>query len=130
MFKAKLHEMCQRRRWSLPKYSATSDGPPHMPNFKASVFVNGFTFSSYHTFHSSKEAYNQAAMNAFLNFSSPSGTLLLFLRVITLYWEMFLEFINCFPFYYCALKWLKDKQNNVMIGINKLHQIHWFSWYL
>ncbi|CAL5203423.1 unnamed protein product [Lathyrus oleraceus] len=72
MFKAKLHEMCQRRRWSLPKYSATSDGPPHMPNFKASVFVNGFTFSSYHTFHSSKEAYNQAAMNAFLNFSSPS----------------------------------------------------------
>ncbi|CAI8597762.1 unnamed protein product [Vicia faba] len=74
MYKAKLQEMCQRRRWSLPKYSATSDGPPHMPNFKASVFVNGITFSSYHTFRSSKQAYNQAAMNAFLKLSSPSGS--------------------------------------------------------
>lgn len=80
MYKAKLQELCQRRRWSLPTYSAMSEGPPHMPNFKASVFVNGVTFSSYHTFHSSKEAYNQAAMNAFLNFSSPPPcTPLLFL---------------------------------------------------
>ncbi|GAU48807.1 hypothetical protein TSUD_406400 [Trifolium subterraneum] len=72
MYKMKLQELCHRRRWSLPEYYAMNiDGPPHNPNFKAYVFVNGVTFSSSDTFNSSKEAHNQAAMKAFLNFSSP-----------------------------------------------------------
>ncbi|CAJ2668570.1 unnamed protein product [Trifolium pratense] len=51
------------------------DGPPHNPRFKGYVFVNGVTFTSSDTFNSSKEANNQAAMKAFLKFSStPSDT--------------------------------------------------------
>ncbi|KAK2388583.1 double-stranded RNA-binding protein [Trifolium repens] len=72
MYKMKLQELCHRRRWSLPEYYAMNiDGPPHNPIFKAYVFVNGVTFTSSDTFNSSKEAHNQAAMKAFLNFSSP-----------------------------------------------------------
>ncbi|KAK2442723.1 double-stranded RNA-binding protein [Trifolium repens] len=72
MYKMKLQELCHWRRWSLPEYYAMNiDGPPHNPRFKAYVFVNGVTFTSSDTFNSSKEAHNQAAMKAFLNFSSP-----------------------------------------------------------
>ncbi|GAU48808.1 hypothetical protein TSUD_406410 [Trifolium subterraneum] len=71
MYKSKLQELCQRRRWRLPRYSATKAGPPHNPSFNASVSVNGVTFTSSNTFNSSKEAHNNAAMKAFLDFSSP-----------------------------------------------------------
>ncbi|WJX32910.1 hypothetical protein P8452_21185 [Trifolium repens] len=71
MYKSKLQELCHRRRWRLPRYSVTKAGPPHNPSFKASVFVNGVTFTSTNTFNSSKEAHNHAAMKAFLEFSSP-----------------------------------------------------------
>ncbi|XP_045818791.1 double-stranded RNA-binding protein 1-like [Trifolium pratense] len=76
MYKMKLKELCDRRRWSLPEYYAMNiDGPPHNPRFKGYVFVNGVTFTSSDTFNSSKEANNQAAMKAFLKFSStPSGS--------------------------------------------------------
>jgi dsRNA-specific ribonuclease len=75
----KLQELCHRRRWSLPEYYAINiDGPPHNPRFKAYVFVNGVTFTSSDTFNSSKEAHNQAAMKAFLNFSSPPSCTLSF----------------------------------------------------
>jgi dsRNA-specific ribonuclease len=75
MYKSKLQELCHRRRWRLPHYSLTKAGPPHNPSFKASVSVNGVTFTSTNTFNSSKEAHNHAAMKAFLDFSSPpSGT--------------------------------------------------------
>jgi len=74
----RLQELCHQRKWSLPKYSAVNvDGPPHNPSFKGSVFVNGLTFTS-DAFHSSKEANNQAALKALLNFSSPSSSTLLF----------------------------------------------------
>jgi len=84
MHKSKLQELCHRRRWSLPKYSAIHvDGPPHNPSFKGTVFVNGLTFTSSETFNSSGEAQNQAAMKAFLNFTSLlSSTLLLSLSVV------------------------------------------------
>ncbi|KAK7305077.1 hypothetical protein VNO77_42976 [Canavalia gladiata] len=74
MYKTKLQELCHQRRWGLPRYSALKDGPDHMPSFKASVFVNGVTFTSSGAFSSSKEAHNQAAMLAFLSFSSGSST--------------------------------------------------------
>nr|KYP60890.1 Ribonuclease 3 [Cajanus cajan] len=70
MYKTQLQELCHKRRWGLPKYSAMKDGPDHMPSFKASVHVNGATFTSLGAFTSLKEAHNQAAMHAFLNFSS------------------------------------------------------------
>ncbi|XP_058755741.1 double-stranded RNA-binding protein 1-like [Vicia villosa] len=73
MYKTQLQELCQQRRWSLPKYSAMNEGLQHMPSFKASVLVNDLTFTSSHTFHTSKEAQNQAAMTAFINLSTPSS---------------------------------------------------------
>ncbi|XP_050879766.1 double-stranded RNA-binding protein 1 [Lathyrus oleraceus] len=73
MYKTQLQQLCQQRRWSLPKYSAMNDGPQHKPSYKASVLVNDATFTSSDTFSSSKEAQNQAAMRAFLNLSSPSS---------------------------------------------------------
>ncbi|KAJ1410269.1 Double-stranded RNA-binding domain [Sesbania bispinosa] len=75
MYKTKLQELCHKRRWGLPKYSAMKDGPDHIPSFKASVYVNGTTFTSPGAFSSSKEAHNQAAKIAFLSFSSaPPGS--------------------------------------------------------
>ncbi|TKY46846.1 Double-stranded RNA-binding protein 1 [Spatholobus suberectus] len=74
MYKTKLQELCHQRRWGLPKYSAMKDGPDHMPSFKASVYVNGVTFTSAGALSSLKEAHNQAAMFAFLDFTSGSST--------------------------------------------------------
>lgn len=80
MYKSKLQELCHKRRWGLPKYSAMQDGLDHKASFKASVVVNGETFNSPAAFTSSKQAQNQAAMLAFLTFSSaPSGTPFLYL---------------------------------------------------
>ncbi|XP_050876295.1 double-stranded RNA-binding protein 1 [Lathyrus oleraceus] len=73
MYKTQLQQLCQQRRWSLPKYSAMNDGPQHKPSYKASVLVNDATFTSSDTFNSTKEAQNQAAMRAFLNLSSHSS---------------------------------------------------------
>ncbi|RHN68899.1 putative double-stranded RNA-binding domain-containing protein [Medicago truncatula] len=87
MNKMRLQELCHQRKWSLPKYSALNvDGPPHKPSFKGSVFVNGLTFTS-DAFHSSKEAHNQAALKALLNFSSPSSSTLL----SSLFWFCFVS---------------------------------------
>ncbi|XP_045816874.1 double-stranded RNA-binding protein 1-like [Trifolium pratense] len=71
MYKTQLQQLCQRQRWSLPEYSHMNEGLQHKPSYKASVVVNGVTFTSSDTFNSSKEAQNQAAMKAFYNFSSP-----------------------------------------------------------
>jgi len=76
MFKTKLQQLCHQKRWTLPKYTATNDGPQHKPSFNASVHVNGVTFTSSDTFNSSKEAQNQAAMKAFRNFTSPLSSTL------------------------------------------------------
>ncbi|KAG4920900.1 hypothetical protein JHK82_049841 [Glycine max] len=56
-----------QRKWGLPRYSGMKDGPDHIR--KASVYVNCVSFTS-GAFSSLKEANNQAAMLAFLSFSS------------------------------------------------------------
>ncbi|KAG6763137.1 hypothetical protein POTOM_033673 [Populus tomentosa] len=71
MYKTKLQEVCHKRQWGLPKYSAMKDGPDHTPCFKASVYVNGISFHSSASCKSSKEAHNDAAKMAFLHFTSP-----------------------------------------------------------
>lgn len=50
------------------------DGPDHNPCFQASVSVNGFSFDSPIACKSSKQAQNQAAMAAFLHFTSPPSS--------------------------------------------------------
>ncbi|KAJ4850263.1 hypothetical protein Tsubulata_044584 [Turnera subulata] len=72
MYKMKLQELCHRRRWALPTYSALRDGPDHFPRFKASVSVNGLSFHSRVSCKSCKEAQNEAARLAFLHFSGSS----------------------------------------------------------
>ncbi|XP_022642564.1 double-stranded RNA-binding protein 1-like [Vigna radiata var. radiata] len=74
MYKTKLQELCHKRKWGLPRYSAMKDGPDHIPSFKASVHVNGLIFTSSSASSSLKEAKNKAAMVAFLSFCSGSST--------------------------------------------------------
>eukprot|EP00261_Vitis_vinifera_P034706 XP_019075949.1 PREDICTED: double-stranded RNA-binding protein 3-like isoform X7 [Vitis vinifera] len=74
MYKAKLQELSQQKRWGLPRYTAMKDGPDHLPHFKASVYVNGLSFHSPTISTSSKQAHNQAAKLAFLHFASSSGS--------------------------------------------------------
>lgn len=75
MFKSKLQEYCQSKRWKLPDYSTKREGLDHCPMFKASVTVNDFTFSSPHFSRSSKEAHNLVAQIALENLTgSPSAS--------------------------------------------------------
>ncbi|KAK4339181.1 hypothetical protein RND71_040643 [Anisodus tanguticus] len=70
MYKSKLQEVCQNKKWALPKYCCMKDGEDHNPKFKASVVVNGINFDSPPSCKSSKEAHNEAAKFAFLHFTS------------------------------------------------------------
>ncbi|XP_024926430.3 protein FAR1-RELATED SEQUENCE 3-like isoform X1 [Ziziphus jujuba] len=74
MYKSKLQELCQRKKWALPSYTSIKDGPDHIPQFQASVIVNGLSFDSPVSCKSYKDAHNHAAMLAFLHFTSPSGS--------------------------------------------------------
>lgn len=70
MYKCKLQELCHKKKWTLPIYSATKGGSEHEPQFKASVIVNGTNFDTINVSKSLKEAYNEAAKLAWLHFSS------------------------------------------------------------
>ncbi|XP_062015499.1 double-stranded RNA-binding protein 1-like [Rosa rugosa] len=74
MYKSKLQELCHEKKWGLPRYTAMKDGPDHNPCFKACVSVNGYSFDSPVTCKSFKQAQNQAAMVAFLHFTSPPSS--------------------------------------------------------
>ncbi|ONI17027.1 hypothetical protein PRUPE_3G133800 [Prunus persica] len=71
MYKSKLQELCQQRKWRLPKYNATKLGLDHNPRFSASVTINSVAFDTVQLFSSSKEAQNDAARLAFAHFSDP-----------------------------------------------------------
>ncbi|CAL1404524.1 unnamed protein product [Linum trigynum] len=71
MFKTQLQELCQKKRWALPWYSAMRDGPDHSPRFKASASIDGLTFHSPPSCNSFKQAQNEAAQIAFRHFTSP-----------------------------------------------------------
>ncbi|KAK6926467.1 Double-stranded RNA-binding domain [Dillenia turbinata] len=72
MYKSKLQELCQEKRWGLPKYACIKEGPDHHPHFTASVSVNSLSFHSHTLSSSSKLALNDAAMLPFLHFTSGS----------------------------------------------------------
>lgn len=70
MYKSKLQELCHKNKWALPIYSGMKDGLDHNPKYKASVIANGTNFDTINICKSLKDAYNEAAKLAFLNFSS------------------------------------------------------------
>ncbi|BFG31319.1 hypothetical protein CerSpe_175930 [Prunus speciosa] len=65
MYKSRLHELCQHKKWPIPEYKATKLGLDHNPRFSASVTINRVTFDTVELFMSSKEAQNDAARLAF-----------------------------------------------------------------
>ena len=73
MYKTQLQELCQKKKWALPRYSCVKEGPDHNPCFTASVVVKGVTFDT--TLHSNniKDAQNDAAKLAVDHFIA-SGT--------------------------------------------------------
>ncbi|CAI9277569.1 unnamed protein product [Lactuca saligna] len=75
MYKSKLNEFCQKNGWRNPKYSCIKDGQEHTPLFKASVLVNGETFTSLSVFKSSKSAHNDVASLALSHFTTSSREL-------------------------------------------------------
>ncbi|KAM1005344.1 hypothetical protein ACFX2C_005438 [Malus domestica] len=73
MYKSSLEELCRQRRWRLPEYSTTRDGPNYAPWFYAPVTVNGFDFRTGNAFGSANEAQNEAAKDALDHLSKPSN---------------------------------------------------------
>ncbi|CAN1171085.1 Double-stranded RNA-binding protein 5 [Linum perenne] len=71
MYKAKLEELCQKKNWDSPQYSAMKDGPEHDPRFIASVFINGIFFTSPPSCFTLKQANTEAARSAFHHFVTP-----------------------------------------------------------
>ncbi|RLN24704.1 double-stranded RNA-binding protein 1-like isoform X1 [Panicum miliaceum] len=71
MFRSRLQELCQQRRWAPPVYEHTREGRDHVPLFRATVLVHDEKFSSPDEgARSTKEAYNLAAMAAFEHFAA------------------------------------------------------------
>ncbi|TVU40634.1 hypothetical protein EJB05_14103, partial [Eragrostis curvula] len=71
MFKSRLNELCQQRRWAPPEYEVTREGADHMPLFRATVAINGKEFRSAEDgAWSVREAENLAAMAAFERLSA------------------------------------------------------------
>ncbi|KNA11127.1 hypothetical protein SOVF_138090 isoform B [Spinacia oleracea] len=73
MYKSKLQEFCQSKKWQLPEYSTQREGLDHCPQFKATVSVNGSTFTTPNPSKSSKEAHNLVAHIAFQHLTGSSS---------------------------------------------------------
>ncbi|KAL8480325.1 hypothetical protein ACS0TY_027026 [Phlomoides rotata] len=72
MYKGKLQELCQMKKWELPVYTTAKNGPSHLPRFTATVTVQGQVFETREEFKTVKEAKNTAARIAFDHFTVPS----------------------------------------------------------
>uniref|UniRef100_A0A0E0FTR8 beta-glucosidase n=1 Tax=Oryza nivara TaxID=4536 RepID=A0A0E0FTR8_ORYNI len=71
MYKSRLQELCQQRRWAPPEYTHRCAGLAHAPLFGATVSVNGVEFRTPEdAARSAKEAHNIAAKAAFDHLSS------------------------------------------------------------
>ncbi|KAH9297560.1 hypothetical protein KI387_029242, partial [Taxus chinensis] len=64
LFKSQLQEYAQKASLSAPVYDTVKEGPPHVPNFKASVIVNGVKYESPDGFRNRKTAEHAAAQIA------------------------------------------------------------------
>ncbi|KAK0601952.1 hypothetical protein LWI29_029033 [Acer saccharum] len=73
MYKAKLQEYCQFKRWELPLYTTIKEGPPHDPRFQTTVTVNNLSFTN-RICKTTKEGQNNAARLALLHFSTSTSS--------------------------------------------------------
>lgn len=64
LFKSQLQEYAQKACISAPIYETVKEGPPHVPNFKASVIVNGVKYECSECFRNRKDAEHAAAQIA------------------------------------------------------------------
>ncbi|CAB4262738.1 unnamed protein product [Prunus armeniaca] len=69
MYKSRLHELCQQRKWCLPEYNATKLVLVHNPRFSAFITINGAAFDMVQLVMSSKEAQNDAVRLALAHFT-------------------------------------------------------------
>ncbi|KAK4784176.1 hypothetical protein SAY86_018544 [Trapa natans] len=70
MYKSKLQELCQQRKWDLPQYSTSKDGKKHPISYTSTVTVNGRFFATPKHRKSTKESQNDVAMMAFQHLSA------------------------------------------------------------
>ncbi|KAI9186904.1 hypothetical protein LWI28_022090 [Acer negundo] len=73
MYKARLQEYCQSKRWELPLYTTIKEGPPHDPRFQTTVTVNNLSFTN-RICKTTKEGQNNAARLALLHFFTPTSS--------------------------------------------------------
>ncbi|KAK9156985.1 hypothetical protein Scep_003559 [Stephania cephalantha] len=73
MYKSKLQELCQGRRWSVPEYLMSREGLDHAPRFKACIVVNGVQFESSDLCRTAKQAQNEVSKLAYEHFMRPLG---------------------------------------------------------
>lgn len=77
MYKIRLHELCHKKKWELPKYTSTrttttaKNGPHNVPRYTATVSVQDQVFETLEDFKTIKEAQNAAARIAFDHFNVP-----------------------------------------------------------
>ncbi|GLJ43596.1 hypothetical protein SUGI_0907370 [Cryptomeria japonica] len=64
LFKSQLQEYAQKACISAPVYETSKEGPPHVPNFKASVIINGVRYESPDRFRNRKLAEHAVAQIA------------------------------------------------------------------
>ncbi|RYR18388.1 hypothetical protein Ahy_B03g063009 isoform B [Arachis hypogaea] len=60
-YKNRLQEFAQRSNMPLPGYQTTNEGTPHAPKFRATVWVDGISYTSQMTFSQRKAAEQDAA---------------------------------------------------------------------
>jgi len=61
MYKNRLHEFATRSGIAIPVYQTVSEGEPHNPKFRSTVWVAGISYTSQSTFPQKKAAEQEAS---------------------------------------------------------------------
>lgn len=92
-YKMQLHNYAQSKTLDQPSYSTKSEGPPHAPQFQATVTIDGHSFDSPGHFRTLKDAEHVAAKVALMSLSLDS------FQEASFKMHLFIVFIANFPFF-------------------------------